>query len=141
MIAGILTAFLCSQILGVTWYSPPVLGGPWMTATFPGKTFDQIGEGMLPMTYLVSMIAYACLAVLVNVIISQYAKVSSYKEAVQYGMVFSLIITATSLPHCMFSQRSPITAMVDHGFDFVVVISMCMCAVLFGQGKDKKKIA
>lgn len=44
MVWGAVAAMAGAQIIGVILYSKLILGKPWLRATFPGKTEDQIWQ-------------------------------------------------------------------------------------------------
>ena len=44
MVWGAVVGMGAAQVIGMVWYSKVVLGKPWMRATFPGKTYEQIAQ-------------------------------------------------------------------------------------------------
>lgn len=44
MVWGAVVGMASAQIIGMILYSKVVLGKPWMKASFPGKTYEQIAQ-------------------------------------------------------------------------------------------------
>jgi len=44
MVWGAVAGMAAAQLIGAFWYSRMFLGGPWMRATFPGKSWQQIAD-------------------------------------------------------------------------------------------------
>ncbi|XP_067665227.1 uncharacterized protein [Haliotis asinina] len=117
MVWGAIAGFLSSQVLGALWYAPFLFGGPWMKATFPGKSQQQISQMGFSIAYTFTLVSSATLALLLQFILITFLKVTSVEVALKTGLGLAALMTLADLSHVCFSKRSIVAFIIDRAFD------------------------
>ena len=68
MVFGAIAAVIAANLIGAVFYSPYVLGKPWMEATFPNRSFESIAS-QAGSAYAVALVCSACTAFLLHIIL------------------------------------------------------------------------
>ena len=68
MVWGVIAAVASAQLIGALWYSPYILGTPWMRATFPSRSKEWIAQQAGP-AYAMTLVSSAGTALILNFIL------------------------------------------------------------------------
>ncbi|XP_060562511.1 uncharacterized protein LOC132722101 isoform X2 [Ruditapes philippinarum] len=134
MVWGAVVGMAAAQVIGMIWYSKVVLGKPWMKATFPGKTYEQIAQlqkESMHSEIIVCLISQVALMMAINYVIGPYLGVKTLEMAVKVGLGMSLLAALIDVPHCAFSRRPLAGFVIDHLYNTLVYVIACLSFVYF----------
>ncbi|XP_046373698.2 uncharacterized protein LOC124147112 isoform X1 [Haliotis rufescens] len=132
MVWGAIVGFLSSQVLGALWYAPFLFGGPWMKATFPGKSPQQIAQNGFAIAYTFTLVSTATLALLLQFILITFLKVTSVQVAVKTGLGLGALMTLANISHLCFARRSLLAFVIDHAYD-ALCFAITSAAIVYFQ--------
>ncbi|KAL4228334.1 hypothetical protein ACF0H5_013764 [Mactra antiquata] len=135
MVWGAVVGMGVAQVMGMIIYSRVVLGKPWMKASFPGKTYEQIAllqKESLHSELIVCLISQVALMFSIHYVIGPYLGVKTLALGFKVGLGMTLLSILVDIPHCAFSRRSIVGFLIDHFYNSIVFIVACMSFVYFG---------
>ena len=125
---AILVSMVAYMLLGMLWYSPFLLGKPWMAA------FGKKPEEMKDMQknaykgYIVSAICALAMAFVFNVLMNRIGVHSMFGAIKLAGLLWVGLCAASALPATMFEQRSIKLFIIDFLY---VLAALILMAVIF----------
>lgn len=135
MVWGAIVGMAAAQVLGMILYSKTVLGKLWMKAAFPGKTYEQIGQMQkesLHVEIIVCLVSQVGLVLAINYVVGPYLGVKSVELAVKIGLGMALLAMLIDVSHCVFSHRSVVGFLIDHLYNTLVFVVICVSFTYFG---------
>lgn len=129
LIGGILLAVIANMIIGTIYYSPFVLGKPWVKLTGAGP--DNMKKDQM-----IFLMAGGALLALLNagiiaLLMPQY-EVSSYSQALLFGGILWVgFIMPTIFLNNMYQMKSMKLSLIDSGFQLVSILAMSVIVYLF----------
>ncbi len=129
VLGGVLLAVLANLILGTIYYSPAVLGKPWIRLTGAGP--DKMKKDQM-----IFLIAGGALLALFNagilaLLMPQY-EVSSYYQALLFGGILWFgFMMPTIVMNNMYQMKPIQLSVIDSGFQLVSILTMSVILYLF----------
>ena len=126
---GVLLSILANMILGTIYYSPFVLGKPWVKLTSAGP--DKMKKDQ--MIFIMAGGAFLALlnAGILAFLMPQY-EVSSYYQALLFGGTIWLgFLMPTIFLNNMYQMKPILLSVIDSGFQLISILAMSMILYLF----------
>ncbi|XP_072050862.1 uncharacterized protein [Amphiura filiformis] len=118
-IIGVLLATVCTQFLGVIWYSDALFRKVWMRG-FGGTPVVNDNR-----VYMAAAAGMFSLALFFNATLGPYFGISGVHEAIHFAFILTIPVGLLQISHTGFEGRSIGAYLVNVGFDATVLVIIC----------------
>lgn len=112
-----------SYVLGALWYSPVLLGKPWIAANgFTDEQLKQMQQGDGPTPYILTAIGHLTAAIVISALVD-FAGVMTFGNALWFGSLLWLGVAAVAgLIMNQFSDRKFSVFLIDTSYHLAYIL-------------------
>ena len=114
---AVVVGVVFNMVLGALWYSPFLLGKPWMAATgITAETIEEAGKGEQYKGYAIAVVVSIVL-VLVLALLVQSLEIDEPLDGLVLGLVAGVgLVAASQAPNYTFEDRSLRLFLINLGY-------------------------